>query len=77
MALDLLIPRFTPVHLYRFDVESFFWVVVYFVATHNPELHTLGRIKQWTDPDLNAITRLPFCTAPSAPCIRITGVFKR
>lgn len=52
MALDLLAPGLAPVHLYRFDLESFFWVLIYFVATHNPEQHTLGRINQWADPNL-------------------------
>ena len=55
MALDLLAPGPAPVHLYRHDLESFFWVLVYFVATHDPEQHTLGRINQWVDSNLQIV----------------------
>lgn len=55
MALDLLAPGPAPVHIYRFDLESFFWVLIYFVAVHNPKRHTLGRIDQWADPNLAVV----------------------
>ena len=55
MALDLLAPGPAPVHLYRHDLESFFWVLVYFVAIHDPEQHTLGRINQWVDSNLQIV----------------------
>lgn len=55
MALDLLASGPAPAHLYRHDLESFFWVLVYFVATHNPERHTLGFISQWVNADLGAV----------------------
>ncbi|CAL1698347.1 unnamed protein product [Somion occarium] len=55
MALDLLASDRNPTHLYRHDLESFFWVLVWFVATHNPIAHTLGRINQWQGSDLDAV----------------------
>ncbi|CAL1698362.1 unnamed protein product [Somion occarium] len=55
MAMDLLAPGPAPTHLYRHDLESFFWVLVWFVATHNPIAHTLGRIDEWQGSDLQAV----------------------
>ena len=42
-------------HDVRHDLESFFWVLTWFVATHNPIQHTLGRINEWLNADLNAV----------------------
>ena len=55
MAMDLLQNGKPPVHLYRHDLESFFWVLTYFVATHDPKNHTIGRINQWTDRNLVSV----------------------
>ncbi|CAL1698397.1 unnamed protein product [Somion occarium] len=55
MALDLLAAGPAPTHLYRHDLESFFWVLVWFIATHNPVIHALGRINQWQGSDLQAV----------------------
>ena len=66
MAMDLLQHDEPPVHLYRHDLESFFWVLVYFVATHDPARHTIGHIDQWTDRDLWAVghAKADFLTHP-------------
>ncbi|CAL1698348.1 unnamed protein product [Somion occarium] len=55
MAMDLFAPGSAPTHLYRHDLESFFWVLVWFVATHNPSAHTLGRMNQWQGSDLRSV----------------------
>ena len=66
MAMDLLQHEEPPMHLYRHDLESFFWVLVYFVATHNPARHTIGRIDQWNNGDLLAVghAKADFLTYP-------------
>ena len=55
MALDLLQEGKPPIHLYRHDLESFFWVLAYFVMTYNPTQHTIGCIKEWTSHDLISV----------------------
>ncbi|KAK7686751.1 hypothetical protein QCA50_010351 [Cerrena zonata] len=55
MALDLLSPGPTPIHLYRHDLESFFWVLAYFIIAHNPEQHTIGRVNEWTGSNLKTV----------------------
>lgn len=55
MAMELLNEGKAPTHLYRYDLESFFWVLVYFVAVHNPEKHILGRVDQWADTSLEVV----------------------
>ncbi|THH14974.1 hypothetical protein EUX98_g9536 [Antrodiella citrinella] len=47
MACDLLSTGLTPKHLYRHDLESFFWVLVWFCVVFNPDKHTLGIISSW------------------------------
>ncbi|KAI0786239.1 hypothetical protein C8Q75DRAFT_734980 [Abortiporus biennis] len=47
MALDLLKPGPAPVHIYRYDLESFFYVLVWFCATFNPETHKMNVIARW------------------------------
>ncbi|KAH8091059.1 hypothetical protein BXZ70DRAFT_954158 [Cristinia sonorae] len=55
MALDLLLYSCTPRHLYRHDLESFFWVLVWFVASFKPQTQQLGRIDAWLKGDLQSI----------------------
>ena len=55
MAINLLDADAIPPNQYRHDLESFFWVLTWFVATHNPIQHTLGRINEWLNADLNAV----------------------
>ncbi|THH31246.1 hypothetical protein EUX98_g2951 [Antrodiella citrinella] len=47
MALDLLRFRQVPQHLYRYDMESFFYVLVWFIASFQPASNTLGYIDGW------------------------------
>ncbi|TCD63012.1 hypothetical protein EIP91_006104, partial [Steccherinum ochraceum] len=47
MALDLLEQGAIPPHRYRHDLESFFWVLVWFCAVFDPVHHTVGVIPSW------------------------------
>lgn len=51
MAMEFLKKRKAPAHLYRHDLESFFWVLLYFIIVHNLEKHTLSYIYSWMYPD--------------------------
>ncbi|KAH8091035.1 hypothetical protein BXZ70DRAFT_1011293 [Cristinia sonorae] len=55
MALDLLLYKHTPQHLYRHDLESFFWVLVWFTRMFDPDTHTLGVIPGWLGNNLKSI----------------------
>lgn len=55
MALDLLMEGKVPLHLYRHDLESFFFVLVWFCAVFDPETHTLGHLRNWESSDLVSI----------------------
>ena len=55
MALDLLLYRQPPVHLYRHDLESFFWVLVWFVTTFKPDTHEIGFIREFLQTNLESI----------------------
>lgn len=57
MALDLLASVPAPTHLYRHDLESFFWVLTYFVATHDLDRHALRCIISWMDTNPQRIRR--------------------
>ncbi|KAL4242376.1 hypothetical protein ABKN59_011975 [Abortiporus biennis] len=58
MALDILksTPR-TPIHVYRYDLESFFYVLVWFCAGFNPKEHTLASINAWRTPSYSEIAK--------------------
>ncbi|KAH9925267.1 uncharacterized protein B0H18DRAFT_1170813 [Fomitopsis serialis] len=47
MAMDLLRSGRPPVHKYRHDLESFFYVYAYATAAYNPVTKTFGHIAQW------------------------------
>ena len=47
MALDLLIYEQVPYHLYRHDLESFFYALVWFIGMYDPKTRTLGHIEEW------------------------------
>ncbi|CAL1698620.1 unnamed protein product [Somion occarium] len=55
MALDLLVATETPLHLYRHDLESFFYVMVWFSAVFNPKTHELGYLEAWEQSSLKVI----------------------
>lgn len=55
IALDILLYRQVPHHLYRHDLESFFWVLVWFATKHDPETQKLGVIRDWLQGSLQAI----------------------
>ncbi|KAH8080724.1 hypothetical protein BXZ70DRAFT_960187 [Cristinia sonorae] len=53
MAVELLQPGPTPRHLYRHDLESFFWVLAWFCAVFNPkDPHNLRVIPAWQQKNL-------------------------
>ncbi|KAI0071903.1 hypothetical protein K474DRAFT_1775853 [Panus rudis PR-1116 ss-1] len=56
MALELLYIRngVTPVHDYTFDVQSFFYVMCWVFAAHDPEEKTMGSIPRWMNKRLKA-----------------------
>ncbi|KAI0075673.1 hypothetical protein K474DRAFT_1708853 [Panus rudis PR-1116 ss-1] len=55
MALELLYtPAEPPIHKYRFDVQSFFWLLCWVAARHNPDKKKLGKISQWLNKDMMA-----------------------
>lgn len=47
IAEDLLVFKNPPQHLYRHDLESFFWVLVWFIACFNPKTHKIGHVDAW------------------------------
>ena len=53
MAIDLLVSKETPRHLYRHDLESCFFIVTWFCAAFIPEEHTYNYqheiLKTWED----------------------------
>ncbi|KAI0075841.1 hypothetical protein K474DRAFT_1329527 [Panus rudis PR-1116 ss-1] len=50
MALDLLRHSdYPPVHQYRFDLQSFLFVLCWVCATHNPETGLMRTIPEWND----------------------------
>jgi len=55
MAMDLLREGLPPVHKYRHDLESFFYVYVYAAAAYNPVKKNFGYIAQWQHSSLVAI----------------------
>ncbi|KAI0071909.1 hypothetical protein K474DRAFT_1701321 [Panus rudis PR-1116 ss-1] len=56
MAFELLAnpPDRAPIHRYSFDVQSFFYVLVWIAVSpsHNPDNDKVGRIPEWVNPDL-------------------------
>ena len=55
MALDILTYLNTPQHLYRHDLESFFWVFLGFVCSFLPAEKRLGSVVDWLHGDLHSI----------------------
>ncbi|KAH8082007.1 hypothetical protein BXZ70DRAFT_1012361 [Cristinia sonorae] len=55
IALDILLYKQVPTHLYRHDLESFFWVLVWFVASFNPDAGVARGIADWLGRDLATI----------------------
>ncbi|KAI0925017.1 hypothetical protein AcW1_010334 [Taiwanofungus camphoratus] len=57
MALDLLEKGDPPLHCYRHDLESFFFVLVWFCAVFEPEKHQFRHLSDWESPNLYVIGR--------------------
>ncbi|KAI0955910.1 hypothetical protein AcV7_006450 [Taiwanofungus camphoratus] len=57
MALDLLAKGNPPLHRYRHDLESFFFVLVWFCAVFEPEKHQFRHLPDWESPNLYVIGR--------------------
>ncbi|KZT63152.1 hypothetical protein DAEQUDRAFT_734152 [Daedalea quercina L-15889] len=55
MALDLLCTGPPPLHKYRHDLESFFYIYTTFAAAYDPPNRHLGKIVQWQQESLVAI----------------------
>lgn len=55
MALDLLVDGYDPPLLYRHDLESFFFILVWTCAVYDPQKQRFGHIKNWEGDDLNTI----------------------
>ncbi|KAI0955472.1 hypothetical protein AcW1_010340 [Taiwanofungus camphoratus] len=55
MALDLLEKGNPPLHRYRHDLESFFFVLVWFCAVFEPEKHQFRHLPDWESPNLYVI----------------------
>ncbi|KAI0791085.1 hypothetical protein C8Q75DRAFT_890971 [Abortiporus biennis] len=55
MAIDVLDLTPTPIRIYRYDLESFFYVLVWFCAGFNPEMNTLSSIDDWRTPPFKTI----------------------
>lgn len=55
MALDLLREGTVPRHIYRHDLESFFFVLVWFCAVFDPEDSSFGHIKNLESADLVSV----------------------
>lgn len=52
MAVDLLAEGEVPPHQYRHDLESFFFLLVWFCAAFDPDNHELGHLTNWEMSDL-------------------------
>ncbi|KAI0929642.1 hypothetical protein AcW1_010344 [Taiwanofungus camphoratus] len=57
MALDLLAKGDVPLHRYRHDLESFFFVLAWFCAVFDPDNHKSRHLSDWESPNLYAIGR--------------------
>lgn len=55
MAVDLLAAGEVPSHQYRHDLESFFYVLIWFCAVFDPANHELGHLTNWEMSDLMQI----------------------
>ena len=55
MALDVLLYYRPPRHLYRYDLESFFWVLVWITVAYNSKKKKFEPIKEWNDNALRGI----------------------
>ncbi|OCH86548.1 hypothetical protein OBBRIDRAFT_221435 [Obba rivulosa] len=63
MAIELLQAKSVyPFHRYRFDIESFCYVLVWFCLGFDPQKHTVAHIERWDHEDLmrNAWAKLRF-----------------
>ncbi|KAL4243890.1 hypothetical protein ABKN59_010697 [Abortiporus biennis] len=57
MAIEVLKLTPTPIHVYRYDLESFFYVLVWFCAGFNPKKNTLSSIDDWRTPSFVQIAK--------------------
>ena len=55
MALDILLYDHAPLHLYRHDLESFYWVLVWFAAVFEPAKNKVGILPEFQENDLRNI----------------------
>lgn len=55
MAMDLLSTGDAPLHRYRHDLESFFFVLAWVCAVFDPVNHKFGHLSEWEVANLKAI----------------------
>lgn len=55
MACEMLNKGEIPLHIYRYDLESFFWLLAWFCAVFDPEKHAYVRTASWEHTDLYTI----------------------
>lgn len=55
IALEILQEKKPPLHRYRYELESFFYLLAYFCAVFNPEEHSFHRLSAWEHHDLGVI----------------------
>ncbi|KAH9950028.1 hypothetical protein B0H21DRAFT_20811 [Amylocystis lapponica] len=55
IALDILLQKEPPLHRYRHELESFFFVLAYVCAVFNPVTHRFGRLRAWEQGTLDDI----------------------
>ncbi|OSX56337.1 hypothetical protein POSPLADRAFT_1062825 [Postia placenta MAD-698-R-SB12] len=55
MALDLLRAGPVPFPRYRYDLESFFFLLAWFCVVHDPVRHKFGHLPEWENSDMFTI----------------------
>lgn len=58
VAIDLLTKKKTPVHTYHHDLESFFFLLIYFCVCHDPVERRMGHIKEWEQGGFGAVGKV-------------------
>ena len=57
MALDILGYYQPPAHLYRHDLESFFWVLAWFIIAYDSKTKKVRSIEEWCNNDYATVAR--------------------
>ncbi|KAH9941910.1 hypothetical protein B0H21DRAFT_869361 [Amylocystis lapponica] len=57
IALEILLQKEPPLHRYRYELESLFYLLAVFCLVFDPPNHQFGRFDPWEQGDLDAIAR--------------------